>query len=145
MSRRLVLAIVVALAATASITDANAARRGVSRSLAKGDIVVIFSGAGGGSYRYHEPAVGSGNACRSADTTYAEADSYRWYYRFVLPPGGGSSDTPAAVSGGGQVTATEQLLQCAGSAALTSTCTQALRTPPASSSDLAYPNIVLDN
>jgi hypothetical protein len=145
MSRRLVLAIAIAaIAATAPLADANAAKRKVSRTLAKGDIVVIFSGSGGGSYRYHDPASGAGNACRSADTTYTEADSYRWYYRFVLPPGGGSSDTPAAVAGGGQVTATEQLAQCAGSAALTSTCTQALRTPPSSSSDLAYPNIVLD-
>jgi hypothetical protein len=145
MSRRLVLAIAIAaLAATAPLADANGAKRKVSRTLAKGDIVVIFSGSGGGSYRYHDPASGSGGACRSADTTYNEADNYRWYYRFVLPPGGGSSDTPAAVAGGGQVTATEQLLQCAGSAALTSTCTQALRTPPqANGGDLAYPNIVL--
>ena len=145
MSRRLVLAIVIAaIAATAPLADANAPRRGVSRTLAKGDLIVIFSGSGGGSYHYHEPALGAGNACRSADTTYTEADGYRWYYRFVLPPGGGSSDTPAAVAGGGQVTATEQLLQCAGSAALTSTCTQTLRTPPSNSGDLAYPNIVLD-
>jgi len=145
MSRRLVLAIAIAaIAATAPLADAHSVKGKLSRTLAKGDMVVIFSGTGGGSYRYHQPPNGSANACRSADTTYNEADSYRWYYRFVLPPGGGSSDTPAAVSGGGLLTATEQLQQCAGSAALTSSCTQTLRTPPSSSGDLAYPNIVLD-
>jgi hypothetical protein len=143
MSRRLVLAIALAaLAATAPLAYARSARPKLAHTLAKGDLVVIFSGVGGGSYRYHEPASGAGNACHSPDTTYSEADSYRWYYRFVLPPGGGTSDVPAAVAGSGQINGTEQLLQCAGAAALTSTCTQNLRTPPsASSSDLAYPNI----
>jgi hypothetical protein len=145
MSRRLVLAMALAaFAAAAPLASAHPAKPRLSRTLAKGDLVVIFSGVGGGSYRYHEPASGAGSACRSADTTYNEADSYRWYYRFVLPPGGGTSDAPAAVAGGGQITGTEQLLQCAGSAALTSTCTQTLRTPSGvSASDLAYPNIVV--
>lgn len=145
MSRRMVLAIAIAaIAAMAPLASAQGSQRRVSRTLAKGDMVVIFSGSGGGSYRYHEPASGSGSACRSADTTYSEADSYRWYYRFVLPPGGGSSDAPLAVAGGGQVTASEQLLQCAGSAALTSSCSLALRTPPQTNgSDVAYPNIFL--
>jgi hypothetical protein len=143
MPRRLVLAIALAaLAASAPLAYAHSARPKLSRTLAKGDLVVIFSGVGGGSYRYHEPASGAGNACQRPDTTYSEADSYRWYYRFVLPPGGGTSDTPAAVAGSGQISGTEQLLQCAGAAALTSTCTQSLRTPPSTSaSDLAYPNI----
>jgi len=146
MSKRSLLAIaLISAAALAPLTDAQAARRRVEHSLAKGDLVVIFSGAGGGSYRYHEPADGTGGACHSPDTSYTEADSYRWYYRFVLPPGGGSSSMPAAVAGGGQLSATEQLLQCGGSAALTSTCTQTLRTPPAGSAqDLAYPSIVVD-
>jgi len=145
MSRRLVLAIALAaLAASAPLASAHSARPKLARTLAKGDLVVIFSGVGGGSYHYHEPASASGSACRSADTTYSETDSYRWYYRFVLPPGGGSSDAPAAVAGSGQIAGTEQLLQCAGSAALTSTCTQTLRTPsPLNSSDLAFPNIVV--
>jgi hypothetical protein len=145
MSRRLVLAIAVAaFAVTASLASAHSAKPKLARTLAKGDLVVIFSGAGGGSYRYHEPASGAGSACRSADTTYSEADSYRWYYRFVLPPGGGASDVAAAVAGGGEISGTEQLLQCAGLAALTSTCTETLRTPPAvNASDLAYPNVVV--
>lgn len=145
MSRRYLIAIALTVAATAApLVDAHAARPKNGGALAKGDLIVIFSGSGGGSYRYHEPADGSGGACRSADTSYSEADNYRWYYRFVLPPGGGSSDAPAAVAGGGQITAAEQLLQCAGSAALTSACTQTLRTPPfASAADLAYPGIVV--
>jgi hypothetical protein len=145
MSKRFLLAIALTAAvATIPLSDASAARRKSAGTLAKGDLIVIFSGAGGGSYRYHEPADGSGSACRSADTSYTEADSYRWYYRFVLPPEGGSSDAPAAVAAGGQISATEQLLQCAGAAALTSTCTQTLRTPPAASvQDLAFPSVVV--
>ena len=145
MSKRHLIAIALTAAVAAlPLSDANAARSRSAGTLTKGDLVVIFSGAGGGSYRYHEPASGSGSACRSADTSYTENDNYRWYYRFVLPAGGGSSDSPAAVAGGGQISATEQLLQCAGSAALTSSCTQALRTPPAASAqDLAFPSVVV--
>ena len=145
MSTRSLLAIALtAAAAAAPLADAHAARRKAGPSFAKGDLIVIFSGVGGGSYRYHEPANAAGAACRSADTSYSEADSYRWYYRFVLPPGGGSSDSPAALAGSGQISATEQLAQCAGSAALTSTCTQTLRAPAfASAGDLAYPGVVV--
>jgi len=145
MFKRLLLILALsAAAATAPLADAQVAHRKDGPQVAKGDLIVTFSGAGGGSYRYHEPASGSGSACRSADTTYSEADSYRWYYRFVLPPDGGSSDSPAAVAGGGQLSATEQLLQCAGAAALTSSCTQALRAPASTSAgDLAYPGVVV--
>ena len=103
MRRRLVLAVALtAVTATAQLAYAHPAKPRVSRTLAKGDLVVIFSGSGGGGYRYHEPASGSGSACRTADTTYNETDTYRWYYRFVLPPGGGSSNSAAAVAAGGR-------------------------------------------
>lgn len=145
MSTRLLLAVALTAAiATAPLADAHASKRKVSRTLAKGDIVVIFSGSGGGGYRYHQPASGAGSACHSADTSYTESDSYRWYYRFVLAPGASTSNDPWAASGGGQLSGTEQLLQCAGSAALTSSCTQTLRVPsPVSSSDVAYPTVVV--
>jgi len=145
MRKRYLLAIALTVAAaTAPLADAHGVGRKNVGPIAKGDLIVIFSGAGGGSYRYHEPADGSAGACHSPDSSYTEADNYRWYYRFVLPAGGGSSDTPAAVAGGGQISATEQLLQCAGSAALTSTCIQTLRTPAsASTQDLAYPGVVV--
>ena len=87
MSKRFLIAIALTVAAAAApLSDAHAARPKNGGALAKGDLIVIFSGGGGGSYRYHEPADGSGAACRSADTSYSEADSYRWYYRFVPPP-----------------------------------------------------------
>jgi hypothetical protein len=113
-------------------------------ALAKGDLVVTFSGAGSGSYHFHEPAVGVGAACKVADTTYSETDSYHWIYRFVVPPTGGSSDTPIALTAEGQLSSNQQLLQCAGNAAVTSTCTQALRAPaPANDTDLTYPGVTV--
>jgi hypothetical protein len=140
----MLVTIAVAAAVAAPLSSASAARSRDTRSLPQGDLIVIFSGSGGGSYRYHEPARGTGSACHAADTTYTEADNYRWYYRFVLPPGGGSSDSPVATSGGGTLQGTEQLAQCAGSAALTSTCTQTLQTPlAANAADLAYPGVVV--
>ena len=140
----MLVTIAVAAAVAAPLPSAFAAHARDTRSLPKGDLIVIFSGSGGGSYRYHEPARGSGSACHSADTTYTESDDYRWYYRFVLSPAGGSSDSPVAAAGGGQLQGSEQLAQCAGSAALTSTCTQALQTPLASNTaDLAYPGVVV--
>ncbi len=146
MSRKLFwIAVVSAAAAGAAPLGALAARSGEPRALPKGDLVVTFSGTGGGSYRYHQPALGgSGSACRAADTTYTEIDTYHWSDRFVLPPGGGASDAPSPQAGGGQLSATEQLLQCAGTAAVTSTCTQALRAPfSGSSADLAYPGVTV--
>jgi hypothetical protein len=94
-----------------ALASALAARGTEPRALPKGDLVVAFSGTGGGSYRFHQPALGGdGSACRVADTTYTEIDTYHWSYRFVLPPGGGSSDTPSTQAGGGQLSGTQPLL-----------------------------------
>jgi hypothetical protein len=149
MSRRLGWIIAVSAAAAAAgpapLASALAARSPETRGLPKGDLVVTFGGAGGGSYRFHQPAVGGGgSACRVPESTYTETDAYRWSYRFVLPPGGGSSDTPSALAGGGQLIGTRQLLECAGGAAVTSTCTQALRPPLGDNpADLAYPGVTV--
>jgi hypothetical protein len=106
--------------------------------------VVTFSGSGGGAYRFHEAAVGAGSSCRAADSTYSETDSYHWRYRFVVSPTGGSSDTPSAAVAGGQLSSSEQLLQCGGVAAVTSSCTQTLEPPlPGNSADLAYPGVLV--
>jgi hypothetical protein len=144
MKARMLVTIAVAAAVAAPLPSALAAHSPDIRALPKGDLIVIFSGSGGGSYRYHQPAQGRGAACRSADTGYTETDSYRWYYRFVLSPGGGSSDSPVAAAGGGALQGSEQLSQCAGTAALTSTCTQSLHAPSASNAgDVAYPGVVV--
>jgi len=138
------IAALAALAALAAAPGAQAARVARLGPAARGDLLVSFSGAGGGSYRFHAPAVGGSAACRVADTTYAETDSYHWSYRFLVAPGGGSSDAPVALAAGGQLSASEQLLQCAGTAAATSTCTQTLRAPPAADAgDLAYPGVTV--
>jgi len=148
MLRRLaVIAAVVAAstaAALASAPGALASRSTRGGEFPAGDLVVTFSGYGGGQYRFHQPPVGAGSACRVADTTYGATDAYHWSYRFVLPPTGGSSDAPILLAAAGELSATEQLLQCAGTAALTSTCTQALRAPLiADSGDLAYPGVTV--
>jgi hypothetical protein len=147
MSRKLcwIIAVSAAAAGATPLASALAARGTAPRALPKGDLVVSFSGTGGGSYRFHQPPLGGdGSACRVADTSYIAIDSYRWSYRFVLPPGGGSSDAPSTLAGGGQLSGTQQLLQCAGAAAVTSTCTQALRAPLSSNSaDLAYPGVTV--
>jgi hypothetical protein len=137
---------VSAAAAGTPLASALAANSKGAKGLPKGDLVVTFRGSGGGTYRFHQPAVGGSgaSACRVADTTYTEIDSYRWSYRFVLPPAGGSSAVPSALAASGQLSGTEQLLQCADAAVVTSNCTQALRAPPLSnSSDLAYPGITV--
>jgi hypothetical protein len=145
MSRMLLGIIAVAVAAATPLSSALAKRSKDSTVASKGDLVVTFSGSGGGSYRYHEPAIGgTGAGCSVADTTYTEVDSYRWRYRFVMPPGGGSSATPWSVSGGGQLSGSEQRLQCGGTAAVTSSCTQTLHVPLTSNSaDLAYPGVIV--
>src|ERR1039458_8695069 len=110
MSRKLVWIIAVSAAAAGAppLASALAARGTEPRALPKGDLVVTFSGTGAGSYRFHQPALGGdGSACRVADTTYTEIDTYHWSYRFVLPPGGGSSDTPSTQAGGGQLSGTQ--------------------------------------
>ena len=145
MSRKLLGMIALSALAAAPLASAQAANRD-TRSLPKGDLVVTFSGTGGGTYRFHQPApVGERRGrCRSGDTTYTEIDSYRWSYRFVVPASGGSSDLPSALAGVGQLSGTEQLRQCGGAAAVTSTCMQALRPPlPTNSTDLAYPGVIV--
>jgi hypothetical protein len=146
MRVRLLLAFAVAAAAASPLPGALAAAKRRDANAppagARGDLVVTFAGAGGGTYRYHEPAQGAPVACRSPDTTYTETDSYHWSYRFLLAPSGGTSDAPFATAGGGQLSGTEQLAQCGAAAALTSTCTQALAPPgPSSEADLAYPTV----
>jgi hypothetical protein len=144
MSLRTFAALAVIAAMAAPLADAHAASNRSRHALVKGDLLIIFRGAGQGSYRYHEPAIGVGSACRSADTTYGETDSYDWDYRFVVAPGGAVSAAPIQLEGGGELNATEALQQCAGAAAVTSTCTQGLDTPaPANAQDLAYPSVVV--
>ena len=144
MPPKLVGALAVTAALLVSAPVAFAAAHTRATALAKGDLVVTFSGAGSGSYHFHQPAAGAGSACRVADTTYSETDSYHWIYRFVVPPTGGSSDTPVALSAEGQISSSEQLLQCAANAAVSSTCTQALRAPAlTNSTDLTYPGVTV--
>ncbi len=137
---------IVAVAAALLVPAPSALAAGGTRAagLVKGDLVITFAGAGAGSYRFHGPSLGAGSSCRVADTTYGATDAYHWSYRFVVPPTGGSSDTPIAPNAFGSLSAIEQLQQCAGSAAVTSTCTQALRAPLASdSADLTYPGVTV--
>jgi hypothetical protein len=144
MSLRTLAALALLAAFAAPLADAHAAHSRYRHALVKGDLLITFRGSGQGSYRYHEPAVGSGAACRSADTTYGETDSYDWDYRFMVPPTGVTGAPPILLLGGGEMNATQLLAQCAGAAAVTSTCTQALNTPTsASAQDLAYPSVVL--
>jgi hypothetical protein len=142
MSRKLLGIFVLSVAAATPLASALAASRD-TRALPKGDLVVTFSGSGGGTYKFHQPALGS-RRCRSADATYTEIDSYKWSYRFVVPPTGGTSDTPLALAGGGQLSGSEQLQQCGAAAAISSTCTRALEPPAAANSgDLAYPGVIV--
>ena len=110
---------VSAVAAGTPLASALAANSKGERALPKGDLVVTFGGSGGGTYRFHKPAVGGSgaSACRVADTTYAEIDSYRWSYRFVLPPAGGSSTAPSAPAGRARASArtTSARSRCASS------------------------------
>jgi hypothetical protein len=133
--RSVLLASVCAAAALLPSADVAAAGR---RMLApRGYLVVTFSGSGGGSYRFRDPA---GAACRAAATSYAESDSYSWSYTFVLPPTGGRSGAPVTMSGTGLLSATEQTDRCDGAAVAPSGCTQSLRPPaPADAADLDYP------
>jgi hypothetical protein len=145
MSRNLVGTIALSVLAAMPLASALGANKD-TRTLPKGDLVVTFSGTGGGTYRFHQPAaVGDRRGrCRSGDTAYTEIDSYRWSYRFVVPASGGSSDLPLALAGAGQLSGTEQLRQCGGTAAVTSICTQALRAPLATNTaDLAYPGVIV--
>jgi hypothetical protein len=144
MPPKLVGLLAISATILAPLPVALAAAHTRAAPLTKGDLVITFSGYGGGGYRFHTPPQGTGSACRVADTTYSETDAYHWSYRFVLPPTGGSSDTPLSVSGAGQLSSSLELLQCAGTAAATSTCTQTLRAPlPINSTDLTYPGVTV--
>lgn len=145
MSRKLVGTIALSVLAAMPLASALAAGK-ETRPLPKGDLLVTFSGTGGGTYRFHQSAGGADRRgrCRSGDTAYTEVDLYRWSYRFVVPAGGGSSDLPVALAGVGQLSGTEQVRPCGGTAAVTSTCTQALRAPLATNTpDLAYPGVIV--
>src|SRR4029077_21222218 len=74
------------------LSTAAAARNGRPwGTSSRGDLLVTFSGGGGGAYRFREPATGGlGLACRMPDTGYAETDSYSWSFSFIVPAGGGS-------------------------------------------------------
>ncbi|MGA2008417.1 MAG: hypothetical protein ABSH27_12775 [Solirubrobacteraceae bacterium] len=144
MPPKLVGLLAISATLLAPLPGALAASHTRAAPLTKGDLVITFSGYGGGGYRFHTPTQGTGTACRVADTTYSETDAYHWSFRFVLPPTGGSTDAPLSAAAAGQLSSSLQLLQCAGTAAATSTCTQALRAPfPAESTDLTYPGITV--
>jgi hypothetical protein len=139
------IAIIAASAAALACASSALASHGTrGMELPKGDLVITFSGSGGGAYRFHQPPSGVGAGCRVADTTYGETDSYHWSFRFALSPTAVSSDVPIQVAGGGQLASTEQLLQCGGAAAVTSECTQGLRAPlSVNAGDLAYPGVTV--
>jgi hypothetical protein len=141
MSGRLI-AILVGAGVLAPLSAAQAAHPRVPLTAPRGDLLVTFSGTGGGSYRYHVPMTGGGASCRTPETTYTETDAYRWSYSFVLSPGGGTSDTPFSLLGGGSVSSAQQEDQCGALAANTSVCRAGLRTPlQTASGDLAYPGV----
>ena len=141
--RRPILLIALTFAAIAPPALAGAAAGKDAPALAKGSLIVTFSGSGAGTYRFHQSVLGgAGFLCRQAETTFSGTDSYSWSYTFVVPPAGGRSDTPMQLAGGGALTAAEQLGRCAGVPVTTSTCLQRLRVPPASNAgDLAYPGV----
>ena len=131
------------IAAPAAGAHAGAAKP-IWSSFPRGDLLVTFSGAGGGGYRYHDPSSGTGASCHSPDTAYYETDAYSWHDTFVVGPAGGTSDAPITLAGAGQLSATIQFGPCGSGAASTSTCTQSLR-PPSSQGggDLAYPGVAV--
>lgn len=148
MFRRLAwVAVCVALTAASSSSAAIAARRTAATAPPappKGSLVVTFKGSGTGGYHFHSPQSGSSSGCRAADTTYAEADSYHWTYRFVVPPSGGSVDAPVSALAAGQLSTSQQVLPCSSAPAQTSVCTQTLQAPPsASATDLTYPGVTV--
>src|SRR5579863_7372207 len=108
-----------AIAAPAAGASANAAKP-IWSSFPRGDLLVIFSGTGGGDYRYHDPSSGTGASCHSPDTTYDETDAYSWRDTFVVGPAGGTSDAPITLAGTGQLIGGTQVGPCGSSNASTS-------------------------
>jgi hypothetical protein len=145
MLRKLLLLSAAAAAIGASVAGAHAARgKPVWSSFPRGDLLVIFSGTGGGGYRFHVPSQGTGAACRSPETTYGETDAYSWRDAFVVGPGGGTSDAPVTLAGSGQLSATSQQGRCASDAAVSGACSQALRPPfGAVGTDVAAPGVTV--
>ena len=146
MFRKLLVLAAFGAAIAAPVAGARADHsKPIWSSFPRGDLLVVFSGTGGGGYRYHDPANGTGASCRTPDTSYAETDAYSWRDAFVVGPGGGTSGAPFMLAGGGQLAGTVQLGQCGASAASSATCTQALRPPPSShpGGDLAYPGVTV--
>jgi hypothetical protein len=140
--RRTAVLIAILGAAAVPAGGAQGATTGGHVAAPRGDLIVTFSGTGGGSYRFHAPAQGTSNACRGGDATYNETDSYSWSYTFVVPPTGGTSVAPLSLGGSGLLSSTELTRRCAGSAVNTTTCVQALRPPTlASAGDLAFPGV----
>lgn len=147
MLRKLLLlaAAGAAIAAPAAFAAVKAAKP-IWSSFPRGDLLVTFSGIGGGGYRYHDPSSGTGALCHTPDTSYDETDSYSWRDTFVVAPAGGTSDAPITLAGTGQLSGSTQLGPCGSAAASTSLCTQSLRPPSGQGDgDLAYPgvNVVL--
>ena len=146
MLRKLLILAVAGAAIAAPVAGAHAgASKPVWSSFPRGDLLVTFSGTGGGDYRYHNPPAGTAASCRTPDTSYSETDAYSWRDTFVVGPAGGTSDAPVGqLAGTGQLTGTAKLGPCGASAASTSTCTQSLR-PPSSQGDgdLTYPDVTV--
>jgi len=145
MFRKLLILVFAGIAVAAPVAGAHANHsKPIWSSFPRGDLLVIFSGTGGGTYRYHTPAGGSGVSCHSPDTSYDESDAYSWRDTFVVGPGGGAIDAPITLVGAGQLTGSAQLGPCGSDAASTSICTQSLRAPASDGDgDLAYPGVTV--
>ena len=100
-----------------------------------GDLIVTFSGSGGGSYRFHEPAQGAGARLpqRRHDLHRDRLLPLELHVRRAA--GGGSSGAAVGARRRRRSSAAERADAAAAPArpATTSTCTQALRPPPPAS------------
>lgn len=145
MLRKLLLLAAAGATIAAPVAGAHAKHtKPIWSSFPRGDLLITFSGTGGGGYRYHDPPSGTGSSCHSPDTAYQETDAYSWRDTFVVAPAGGTSDAPITLAGVGQLTGTIQLGPCGSGAASTSTCTQSLRPPSdQGGGDLAYPGVTV--
>ena len=120
----------LAIGAAPLASALTARRRRAARARRRAICVVTFSGTGGGSYRFHEPAAGGAGAPAASPTRPTpRPTATAGATGSSLPPGGGTSDAP--VDAGRQRAA--QRDRAAGAVRrrgrVTSTCTQALRTP----------------
>ena len=145
MLRKLLILAVAGAAIAAPVAGAHGHRsKPIWSSFPRGDLLITFSGTGGGAYRYHSPPDGTGASCHTPDTAYTETDTYSWRDTFVVGPAGGTSDAPITLAGAGQLSGIAQLGPCGASAASTSTCTQSLRAPSSQGDgDLTYPGVTV--